>query len=154
LCSIIDEEVPLSIVRIPTHKVDGKIITHHYSSGEVTAEIFTELINDETPLSKPERRYFAIAWKELVDESAPLRVVVNGKLLGVPEDIYDFAIKYNIPEGEILSAKLIGKTLIMVPGVSDRWLFYRINKMIEKGDLIEISPAAHDHPYSAIYKKA
>ncbi len=152
-CSILDEDVPISIVRLPTQKVDGKVVAHHPNSDD-DVKTFAKFIKSEEVLSTPERNYYAIAWKELAVENAPLRVVVNSKLLGVPENVYDLAIKHNLPDGEILCAKLIGKTLIMVPGVSNRWLYVRIREMVKNKELIEISPAEYDYPYSAVYKKA
>ncbi len=154
VCSVLAEEVPLSMVNISIHRNDGNSVTRYYSSGEVEAEKFEEFVKEEKNLDKPERSYYSITWTDLIDENTPLRSIVNGKLIGVPEDIYDFAIRHNLPEGEILSAKLIGKTIHMVPGVGDRWLHLRICEMVKVGELIEISPAAYDYPYSAVYKKA
>jgi hypothetical protein len=74
--------------------------------------------------------------------------------MSVPEDFYDFALRANVLEGEFKCAMLLGKTLIQVPGVGDRWLYLRILKMIEDGELIEISPPTDDWPYSAVLKRA
>lgn len=35
---------------------------------------------------------YALEWTDLVNENSPLRAVINGKLIGVPEDFYDFRI--------------------------------------------------------------
>jgi len=104
-------------------------------------------------LSAPRREAYAALWSELAAESAPLRAVVNGRLVGVPEDFYDFALRANIPDGEFPSALLIGKALSFVNGVGHRWLHLRIRHMIGAGELIEVRPANGDHPYSNVLKR-
>ncbi len=47
-------------------------------------------------------------------ENASLRAVINGSLIGVPNDFYDFALRSNIPDGEFKVAQLIGKTMSQI----------------------------------------
>lgn len=89
----------------------------------------------------------------MVHENAPLRAVVNGSLIGVPKDFYDFALRANMPDGEFKVAQLIGKTLGQISGVGDRWLFLRIQAMLRSGELITVSAVTEDHPYSEVVKR-
>ncbi|MEA5022589.1 hypothetical protein SDC9_23729 [bioreactor metagenome] len=58
-------------------------------------------------------------WLDLVRENAPLRA--------------------HMPEGEFRITWLIGSTLGQISGVVDRWLFLRVQKMLETGELIRVS---------------
>lgn len=40
-------------------------------------------------------------WMELTEDNSPLRAVVNGELVGVPEDFYDFLILREITEAPV-----------------------------------------------------
>lgn len=44
--------------------------------------------------------------------------------------------------------------LNQIPGVGDRWLFLRIQAMMKSGELIEVSAAISDHPYSGVVNNA
>lgn len=148
-----DAQTPLLVVDIPRHIKKDKTFISYRSTGEVSAEEFGALAEYEESLSECQRSTYAGLWSDLVHENAGLRAVVNGNVMGVPEDFYDFVLKKNIPEGEFRVAQLIGNTLLQVPGVGDRWLFMRIKAMIQAGELMEISATADGHPYSGIIKK-
>lgn len=47
----------------------------------------------EKELSEHEQKVFASRWDELKEEDAPLRVLINGCLVGVKDDFYDFLIR-------------------------------------------------------------
>jgi len=51
-------------------------------------------------------------------------------------------------------AKLIGKTLNQISSVGDRWFFLRIQAMLQTGELISVSAATGDHPYSGVVKRS
>ncbi len=148
-----DSQTPLSVVCVPQLlEKDNRIICYR-STGEVHAEEFGALTEYEEPISELQRRVYAGIWCDLMSENAPLRAIVNGCVIGVPVDFYDFSLRSNLSDGEIKVAQLIGKTLSQIPGVGDRWLFLRIRAMIESGELIEISMGTGDHPYSGVVKR-
>jgi hypothetical protein len=153
LCCLMDgAETPLSVVRAPSQverEADNTVIEYR-GLGDIPAEEFGALAETAQPLTVLQRGFLAGRWHELVRENAPLRAIVNGRLMSVGEDFYDFALRQNLPEGDFVMAKLIGLALGGLPGVSDRWLFDRVQAMIAAGELTEISPATGDHPYSAI----
>lgn len=145
---------PLYVVRVPSEIEKGDCVVSYHSTGEIPPEELGNLAVSDEPLSMTMRRYYAGLWDDLVRENAPLRAVVNGVVMGVPVGFYDFALRANLPEDEFHVARLIGNTLIRMPGVSDRWLFLRVQSMLRSGELIEIRAATDDHPYSAIVKRA
>lgn len=147
------EDTPLSVVLIPKQIERNGCLADYHSTGEIDAEDFGELAKYEKLLSELSRSAYANIWNDLTRKDAPLRAIVNGSLMSVPQNFYDFALRANIPNGEFVCAMLVGKALIQVPGVGDRWLYLRIEKMIKDGELIEVSPATGDHPYSAILKR-
>lgn len=151
-CFMADALTPLSVVRVPEQIEKDNSIVSYRSTGEINPEALGAFTQYEEPVSELQRIVYANTWKGLVRENAPLRAVINGSLIGVPEDFYDFALRSNIPEGEFKVAGLIGKTLSKMPGVGDRWLFLRIQAMLQSGELIRVSAAADDHPYSEVVR--
>jgi hypothetical protein len=108
----------------------------------------------EKPLSQAEKLFYSSYWGELVQENAPLRAVVNGKLISVPIHFYDYLIANNIPEGDFLMARLIGEIMGKYPiGVSDSWYALRIEKMIEENKLLVVADSDKAHPYGKILRK-
>lgn len=86
----------------------------------------------------------AMIWSQLQNENAPLRVMLNGRLQSVSEDIYDSFILREImaqPE-QFKMAVVIGNVLGKYQlGIGDVWISNRIDKMIENG-MLEIVQGA------------
>ncbi len=146
---------PLFWVCIPERVEKKDCTTTYRGTGDIEAEDLASFAKSGTegPASPVRRRVFADIWSDLSRENALLRAVVNGILMSVPEDFYDFALRTRMPEGEFRIAQLIGKTLVDLPGVGDRWLFLRIFAMLQSGELTMLREASGDHPYSAIVKR-
>ena len=151
---MVDALTPLSVVCAPIQIEKDNRIIRYRSTGDIAPEDFGAFTEYEKPISELQRRVYANIWSDLVRENAPLRAVINGSVIGVPADFYDFAFRANVPDGEFMVAQLIGKTLSQILGVGDRWLFIRIQAMIQSGELIEVSAATGDHPYSGVVKKS
>ena len=96
-------------------------------------------------------------WRTLQIENAPLRVVLNGQLVSVPETLYDSFIirEIAIESEEFHEAKLIGKVLGKYNlGIGDSWVALRIEEMIRGGKLKVITSADEDAPiYHRILRK-
>lgn len=151
---MVDSKTPLSVVRIPDQIEKDNCIISFRSTGEIISEelsAFTTIY--EKPINELLCKTYSNIWGYLVCENAPLRAVVNGSLISVPKDFYDFALRVNMPDGEFQVARLIGKTLSQISGVGDRWLYLRIQAMLQSGELIHVSTATADHPYSEIVKR-
>ncbi len=79
---------------------------------------------------------YARLWGNLQEDNSPLRAVVNGKLIGVAEDFYDFLILKRITGESIKEARLIGAILGNDQlGVGDWWYAKRIDHFIQTGKI-------------------
>ena len=121
---------------------------------EVMPGRFYRFLPLEQPVSTAERRVQKILWDGLKAENAPLRALVNGKLLSVGEDFYDRFLFKCIPDGEFVMARLIGNVLITYPlGVSDGWYALRIKKLLSQKRLELVKDMNADHPYGKVLRK-
>ena len=148
-------ECNISIVSLPEHKKisDNEIVT--YSNwGEVDASKFYQFLPLEKQISQIEKRVIINYWNDLIIENAPLRAIINGKLISVPENFYDFIITKNLPEDDFIMARFIGKLLGKYSlGISDSWYALRIDKMIEENKLVVVENRDSSHPYGKVLRK-
>lgn len=135
LCQILKGyENEMSIVKLPAYVVRDTCIQSYQSWGEVSAEEFAGFLPYEKPLSKEEVRMYAILWSDLVEDNSPLRAVVNGKVLSVSEDFYDFLIWKWLKNDPVMEGRLIGNILGHTQiGVGDWWYAKRIEYYIKQG---------------------
>lgn len=155
ICNLLKEfKCKIFAVKLPQHmQLEGNLIQFYTNWGEIEAGKFYKFLHLEKELSSCEIRSFASNWAELKEEKSTLRAVVNGKVIGVPEDFYDHIIRKEIPDSEFIMARLIGNILGKHPlGVGDWWYAKRINKMIEKGELVVVQKQREI--YSQVLKKA
>ena len=149
-----DSAAPLSVVRVPEMIEKTDSIVSYRSSADINPEdIGRYAIAYEEPVSELQRIVFSHSWGMMARESAPLRAVINGSLMGVREDFYDFALRANMPDGEFRIAQLIGRALSDLPGIGDQWLYLRVEAMLRSGELVMVSEAADDHHFSAVVKR-
>lgn len=99
----------------------------------------------------------AIKWRQLREENAPLRAMLNGQLQSAPEDIYDSFIFREIaaqPE-QFKMASVIGNVLGKYQlGIGDAWVANRIDTMIKNGMLEVVEDAPKDElSYRRILRK-
>ncbi|NLO37440.1 MAG: DUF1835 domain-containing protein [Clostridiaceae bacterium] len=125
-----------------------------HSTGEIVPEQFASLILLAQHVSCETIEAGAREWQTLVGENAPLRAVVNGRVLSVPENFYDFVLRRVMPDRAFHAAQLIGRALLALPGVGDGWLYLRMQVMVAAGELEQLAPAEPDHPYSGRYRAA
>ncbi len=156
ICNMLKNmDCEISVVSLPEYKIisEDEIVT--YSSwGEIRPGQLYTFLPLEKPLSRNEKHLFANRWCELVAENAPLRAVVNGKLISAPETFYDHIIIEKIPDDTFLIARLIADIMGKYQlGVSDRWYALRIDKMIESEKLIVIENRDQSHSYERFLKK-
>ena len=123
-------------VKLPEYKVKGNTIASYQNWGEVEAEEFAGFLQYEKKLSKEEQRLYALLWSELKEDNSPLRTVINGKVVGVSEDFYDFLIWKRLTGKPIKQARLIGDILGCYPiGIGDWWYAARIEHFIKEGKI-------------------
>lgn len=92
-------------------------------------------------------------WKKLQQENAPLRAVVKGRLVSVPESLYDTFILREIAtqKDEFMEAQLVGQVLGKYQmGIGDGWIAQRIEQFIRDGLL---TPVTHAKPNDPIYHR-
>ncbi|GKX28823.1 hypothetical protein SH1V18_13030 [Vallitalea longa] len=149
-----DIDCEISVVSLPFYNVTDNQIVTYSDWGQIEPGKFYGFLPLERQLSQMEKRLLSSEWCNLVKENSPLRAIVNGKLISVPEDFYDHILLKNIPDDEFLMARLIGKILGNYElGVGDGWYALRIIKMIDENKLIVIENKENSHVYSKILKK-
>lgn len=148
LCTVLQKyQNEIRIVKLPEYRVrtEGTIVSYK-NWGEVAAEEFFGFLPCEKKLSGEEIRMYAMLWNILQEENSPLRAVVNGKLIGVPEDFYDFLIWKRITPKPVKEARLIGDILgYHQLGVGDWWYARRIDYLIETGTIIIVEDSSNQY---------
>ena len=71
--------------------------------------------------------------KALLGQNAPLRAVVNGRVMGVSEDFYDPVLRRCLTEKPQKVANVLGQALVQLSGVGDWLLARRLRAMAEAG---------------------
>lgn len=92
-------------------------------------------------------------WRQLCQENMPLRAVVNGRLVSVPETFYDTFILREIAsqEQEFSEAEAIVNILVKYRlGIGDSWIALRIEEFIRSG-LLSVGSFAKDG--EAVYRQ-
>ena len=127
---------------------DNTIIQKH-AWGEVGPEEWSQYVSLQKAVTEAFVNMCAVQWHILQQENAGLRATLNGKLVSVSEDIYDCYILQEISscEEQFSEAKLIGKVLGKYQlGISDSFIHYRIENMVNKGQLEVVTEADIDRP--------
>lgn len=156
VCHILRKiDCKIKVVSLPEYnETPNNTIVCHSHWGQIPPGQFYNFLSYEKELSNMEKSMQASLWQDLKIENSPLRAIVNGKLISVPEDFYDHIIIDNIPDEEFVMAHLIGNIIGKYSlGVGDRWYALRIEKMIEENRLKVVEDKSTSHPYEKILKK-
>lgn len=137
LCQILEKyENEIRVVKLPEYVVREESITVYRSWGDVAAEEFAGFLSCEKSLSRKEVHMYAAWWQELAEDNSPLRAVINGRVVGVSEDFYDFQIWRRLTHKPVREARLIGDILGKSRiSVSDWWYAKRIEHHIRQGKI-------------------
>lgn len=126
----------INVVKLPEYIVRENCIVSYQNWGEVPAEEISYFLKFEKQLLIEERWMYEIKWSELVNENMPLRVNINGHIIGVTDEFYDFLIWKKLTHKPIIQARLIGNILGNYPlSVWDWWYALRIEKFIKCGKI-------------------
>lgn len=127
----------ISVVKLPEYRIrPDNVIISCKNWGEVAAEEFAGFLNYENTLSSEEIKMYSMLWRSLQEDNSTLRAFVNGKLIGVAQDFYDFLIWKRITQKPIKEARLIGDILGNNQlGVGDWWYAKRIDYFIQTGKI-------------------
>jgi len=147
----------ISIVKLPTWKTnEGRMSTRINSWGDLAPEEWPRYFELQR-IAMPEFiQSCASHWRSLQKENSPLRTVLNGQLVGVPEKFYDSFIFHEIAaEIDMLQETvIIGHLLRKRPGIGYFWIALRIEEMIRIGAIEIVSDATEDMPrYNRVLKK-
>lgn len=106
-------------------------------------------------MSKTERRRNEILWSELAADNSPLRAVVNGEVIGVEEDFYDFLIWRLLSRQPVKEARLLGSLLGKFPvSISDWWYASRIEMFIQQGRIKVVEDSESANCYGRVISRA
>ncbi|MGB8454241.1 MAG: DUF3658 domain-containing protein [Anaerocolumna sp.] len=148
LCNHLKEyPTNITVIKLPEHiQTTENIITEYCHWGEISPNEFSKFLIYEKTLTPYERKIFDNQWAELVEDNSPLRTVVNGQLIGVPIDFYDFIIEKRLSKKPVKEARLIGDILGKYPiGIGDWWYASRIEDMIRAGYIQIIEDSEHKY---------
>lgn len=151
LCSLLrGKDVCISAVYLPMETQEAAP-----NPWEDETAVQMSLLADKACVLTPQmRERMAQRFEALQQENAPLRAMVNGRLLGVDENIFDRTLLGEIPQGDFVPARVIGRTLGKTRGVSDMMLFRRLCRWKSEGIFEEIEPARDDEaPYSGVWRR-
>lgn len=141
----------VSVIVLPKFEIiEGRVIEHS-SWGEINPLDYYKYGKYEQEL--PKEMIDALAWKwcELKKENAPLRAVINGKVVSVEEDFYDSFIRQAFPLEESTIIRMIGEIIANQPlFLSDSFIANRIKKMLADGELVYRQELKHDFYHSVI----
>lgn len=146
----------IRVVSLPEKKVFKDAIVSYRSWAEVEPGKFYQFLPFEKQLTQMEKKMYSDYWQKLVEENTPLRAMINGQIVSVPEDFYDFIIENNLPEDDFIMGRLIGKLLEKYNlGIGDTWYALRMNKMIEANKLVIVDVGQDlSHPFEQVLRKS
>ena len=124
-----------------------------YSWNQMSEEAITEAAERTRILSKEEIKENAKVWNRLKKENSPLRAVINGQLVSVPEEFYDPWILNSIPADEPKKEEeVFFKFYDQLFTVGSGWLVHRIDEMIRQGEVELVEE--HEHVWKQLIKRA
>ena len=139
----------VSAVKLPRWDQRDNSVVTYTAWGDVPPGEWSRFLPLEQPISPILRRACANRWRELQEENAPLRAVLNGVLAGVPEDFYDSFIRRTLVrmEREFNESRLIGEVIGRCQlGIGDGLIHRRIQAMVDAGELEALTQAAEGDP--------
>lgn len=152
------EKVPVTRVKLPDfyERSDGTVVRWR-RWGEMAPWMWGRMVGLGQRLPVSLLRGLDAQWRALQRENAPLRAVLNGKLVSVPETWYDPFLEKEIAaeEEEFMAARVIGKVLGKYQlGIGDKELAQRMQAMVRAGRLQQVTyPAPEDPIYHCRLRK-
>ncbi len=143
----------IRLIRLPNSMESGNTSRRYMGWGSVPPEEFHQFLPLERKAIPAFIKAAVAQWRQLQEENAPLRAVINGTLQSVPEDFYDCFLTRALSEAEheFREAELIGAVLKNNQlGIGDLWIAARIEAMVKQGRLL---PLTQPKPGEAIYRR-
>lgn len=144
------EKLDVALVLLPgfCEKPGGTAVLHS-GWGELSAQEWNQVAGLSQKIPAALCQAMAACWQELRAQNAPLRAVVNGRLVSAPAAFYDSLIlrELEAEPQEFLEARLIGRLLGKYPlGLGDAFFALRLEQFIQDGVLQEVSSPAPGEP--------
>jgi hypothetical protein len=135
VCSLLQPyRTEIHTVQLPETVVGKNYIVRYAGWYEIDPQEWFHFLPYELRLTPVQARDFARQWDDLTEDTHPLRALVNGQLIGVPEDFYDFMLEQSLGDEPASEAAVIGSTIGRCRGgIGDRFYAARIDRMIESG---------------------
>ncbi len=152
------ETLDVTLMELPEweERPDGTVV-RYAGWGEVEPYRFGAMVRLGKKLPVNALHGLASRWRALQQENSTLRAMLNGKLVSVPESLYDTFILRELDkqENEFSEAQLVGQVLGKYQlGISDAWIALRIEEFIKEGLLSPITTSEPDTPiYHRILQK-
>lgn len=151
LLSILPPNSDILAIKLPAYEEfpEKGNIRAYTGWGEIEPEDFRRYLPLEEKISENMRRFFSFRWKQLVEENAPVRAVINGKPTSAGEELYDFHILRELDRREEVfhEAYLIGDVLGRYQlGISDWFIHRRIQHFEAEGLLESVGQAPESEP--------
>lgn len=159
LCRLDIHDHQIYLIKLPEWDIDdNEDLIRKNGWGEVSPSQWHRYVELQKPASMKFYKYCESHWRALQNENAPLRAMINGQLVSVPEHIYDdFILREISAENEYFQeAMVIGRVLGKYRlGISDSWVAFRIEEMIRAGKLEVVGKAEEGSPiYHRLLKKS
>lgn len=159
LASSLDlQKVQVTQVKLPEfyERPDGTVVQWR-TWGEMDPWLWGRMVGLGQRLPVNLLRGLDARWQALQRENAPLRAVVNGELVSVPETWYDpFLWREIAAEGEeFMAARVVGNVLGKYRlGIGDSELAQRLQAMVQAGQLQQVTyPGPEDPIYHCRLRK-
>lgn len=134
ICNILkDYDVDVYAVELPSLISIGDKPKQISSWGMAHSYEFGYLVENQRLLSANEVAYIASLWRGLVEENAPLRVVISNRLVSVPADFYDSIILNCFDGNTIRENEWVSEIMGMFLGLDCGFVEQRIWEMGKAG---------------------
>lgn len=129
--------VQVMTIRLPEWIMNDQTVLRKYTWGEVLPNQWHRYMQLQKAMPKEVIKSYAAYWQKLQKENAPLRAVLNGKLVSVNEAFYDPFIEQCIMSmnNEFTEAQCISKIINEHLAISLSLIQSRIETMIQEGKL-------------------
>lgn len=145
-------------VLVPEPEQPGSVLVSCTGWGDVEPHQFGRLAALGRKLPAGEVKALAAQWRRLQKENAPLRAVLNGRLMSAEESLYDPCILREIAAqgAQFQQAAVVGRVLGRYQlGIGDAWVALRMEEFIQNGLLEPVtSPAPGEPVYHRILRRA
>ena len=148
-CYLLDPyDVGISYVEIPMMIHEPEYTIAYPSFEEILYNYFDETLALAVDIPYYDINYYSTIWHNLVEENGPLRAVLNGQIVSVPENIYDFMI-LSCLDSPMTELQMMGEMLgSHQKKLSDYWIAERVNQLIEDGKITVLKDK--EYPYQRV----